>query len=276
MFAPGRFVLFVTVAVALLATACSTRSVSEIKPRPAEGSSSTDDSSADDGESDGASPCYSTTLDVSNGEAAVPCSLPHVAEIIATVRPSTEGSAFPGAPELFEQGTAECGVAFRELTGVAIETAIPSLVVVFPDETSWSDGNRTIACVLEYPRALSDTLGDLDPRRALGLASFYGLETGDCLPSLDQSEGALVLVPCEQDHTIEVFEVLSIDDSTYPGDEEMDSQALEHCFAEYETLYGITESVDDAPFDYLAPTEQSWADYSDRSIVCLAAVSAGP
>jgi len=269
--------------VMLLSTACSTRSVSEIKPRVSDDASAVEssptdadaDADTDTGTDASASACYLTTLDVSNGEEPVACSLPHVAEIIATVRPVAAGSTYPGAAALRDQGTGACADAFRDLTDVAIETAIPSLVVVFPDETGWSGGNRTIACVLEFPRALSEALADLDPRRALGLASFYGLETGDCLRSLDQSEGALVLVGCEQPHSIEVFDVLTIDDATYPGDIEVDTQALDHCFSEFENLYGVAESVDDAPFDYLVPTEQSWTDYDDRAIICVAAVNPG-
>lgn len=274
MFTLRRLLVIVAATCLVTVAGCSTRSVSEIKPRPTtDGTGAVETAAA--GDDGSASPCYSTTLDVSTGEAPVPCSLPHTAEIVATVRPSTTGAGFPGEAELLSQGTEECADAFRDIAGVAIETAIPSLVVVFPDESGWSDGNRTIACVLEYPRALSETLADIDPRRALGLASFYGLETGDCLRSLNQTDGGLVLVGCDAVHTIEVYEVLSIDDAAYPGDQELDSQALEHCFAEYEELYGVAASVDDAPFDYLVPTEQSWTEYGDRSIVCLAAVSAG-
>jgi len=265
--------MVVALAVMLLTTACSTRSVSEIKPTLNDDASAAADSSSADGES--ATACYLTTLDVSEGEDAVPCTLPHVAEIIATVRPNGTGSTYPGASELREQGTADCSGAFRDLTGVAIETAVPSLVVIFPDESGWADGNRTIACVLEYPRALSNPLADLDPRRALGLASFYGLQAGDCLRSLDQSEGGLVLVDCEQSHGIEVFDIFTVDEAIYPGDEELDTQALGYCFDEFENLYGTVESVDEAPFDYLVPTEQSWADYDDRAIICLAAVASG-
>lgn len=284
MFTVRRLTVILLAACTVVAAGCSTRSVSEIKPRLAADASTdrsetdpaAEESAADDtSDSSDTSPCYLTTLDVGDGEAPVSCSLPHTAEIVATVRPSTTGSAFPGAEELFRQGTDACVVAFREISGVAIETAIPSLIIVFPDETAWNDGNRTTACVLEYPKALTESLADIDPRRALGMASFYGLETGDCLESLDQSGGGLNLLSCDAPHTIEVYDVLTVDDAVYPGDVDMDSQALAHCFAEYEELFGAVATVDDAPFDYLIPTEQSWNEYDDRSIVCLAVVSPG-
>ncbi|MPZ23904.1 MAG: hypothetical protein GEU28_10225 [Dehalococcoidia bacterium] len=83
------------------------------------------------------------------------------------------------------------------------------------------------------------------------------LEEDDCFS--DQPSGEVTdvdLVDCDDDEaSYRVIEVVDVGGDSYPGDIELDEQARNDCSAE--TTF------------YLIPSEESWEEADDRTIVCL-------
>ena len=98
------------------------------------------------------------------------------------------------------------------------------------------------------------------------------LKPGDCFNDPDVSGTtqvtALEAVPCEEPHDNEVFHVFDLDDGDFPGADEVKQLGLERCEPEAETYLGAPPEDSGLLIIPVTPTEGSWNDQDDRTIIC--------
>lgn len=118
---------------------------------------------------------------------------------------------------------------------------------------------------------------------ALGLSacskevSANSLEVGDCTnDDFTGAVGEVDTVDCADSHTAEVFAVFDVDGDDFPGTADIQSQAAEGCngdrFSEY---VGTPYEESEIYTTYLVPTEETWNEADDRTIICLAVTQDG-
>ena len=104
-----------------------------------------------------------------------------------------------------------------------------------------------------------------------GDASVFELRAGDCLapaPELTGEVAELPLVPCDDEHTQEVFGIVPHPDESYPGAEAVAAWADGACLTELEETLDLT--LDDGVFvSYLLPTFDGWNTDDDRDVTCV-------
>ncbi|WP_052666298.1 septum formation family protein [Nitriliruptor alkaliphilus] len=97
------------------------------------------------------------------------------------------------------------------------------------------------------------------------------LQAGYCLDVPPGTTGEVAdvrVVPCEQEHTQEVFAVRPVEGDAFPGAGELAVLADTTCVDALQTDLGLT-LADGLYFSYLLPTFDGWTNRSDRSIVCV-------
>jgi hypothetical protein len=97
------------------------------------------------------------------------------------------------------------------------------------------------------------------------------LEVGDCIEEEEDITGAVDSVPtidCEEDHVAEVVGKFEVEGEEFPGEAELETEAEEGCREAFEEHTGEPPG---AAFriEFLTPTEESWDDADDRTIICL-------
>ncbi len=106
-----------------------------------------------------------------------------------------------------------------------------------------------------------------------GPASVFELEIGDCLYNeLGQIGEAVLeipLVPCEVDHTHEVFFKVDHPEGPYPGSAAIELFAELQCVGAYYDYVGVELSESVYYFTYIFPSVSTWNDDKDREIVCF-------
>jgi hypothetical protein len=78
---------------------------------------------------------------------AGPCTRPHNAQIFAEFSPT--GTSFPGNTALDKQASLGCQARIAGNIDKSKITDAMSLSYLVPQEQSWADGHRTIACFIE-------------------------------------------------------------------------------------------------------------------------------
>ncbi len=135
---------------------------------------------------------------------------------------------------------------------------------------SWRWG-AVLTCLL-LVGCSGDDLRDGDGRVVeAGEASVFELQVGDCLDPGNDVSGEIadvLVVPCEEPHTQELYAILNHPDDTYPGATEVAAYADGACLNELEDTLGFT--LDDGLyFSYLLPTFDGWNTGGDRQILCV-------
>jgi Domain of unknown function (DUF4190)/Septum formation len=85
---------------------------------------------------------------------ATPCADPHDAEVISII-PLREG-AYPGEDEVIAAADRDCG---RDFEGTAALVPGAEPFYLYPTETSWGDGDRTITCIAAFAQPERRSLG---------------------------------------------------------------------------------------------------------------------
>jgi hypothetical protein len=113
-----------------------------------------------------------------------------------------------------------------------------------------------------------------------GVVSTQRLREGDCFldPGLvglgageTKRSSSVRAVPCSQPHDLEVFAVVRVEATSFPGDENIAAQADTDCRARFDSYVGM--SFDDSTLDifYYLPTAGTWSRMNDRTITCSVA-----
>ena len=98
------------------------------------------------------------------------------------------------------------------------------------------------------------------------------LQAGDCFN--DPEEGSstqvteLQAVPCDEPHDNEVFHVFDLDDGDFPGADEAKELGLAGCEPELEAYIGATAEEAGLAIVPVTPTEESWNNRDDRTVIC--------
>ena len=144
-------------------------------------------------------------------------------------------------------------------------------------------GRRVVTAALAgaFALGLVAGCGDDEPTRDdegaiaeegdLGVTS---VKVGDCFNDPEGAvEGveveALAAVPCDQPHDNEAYHRYDLPDGDFPGQEQVEQEALEGCVgAEFQSFIGV--SYDESAFEVttISPTEETWNDLDDREVIC--------
>lgn len=200
----------------------------------------------------------------------VACIGPHIAEFFAvTQRTEPPDAPWPGLEVIQEDASRFCNREFERATGVAGEITALDILFFRPDETTWSAGDREIACFVRYDAPTSQRLVDLDPTRAFGMVSTFALERGDCIA--DDSliaQVAVRLVDCAEAHWFEVFASQPMLDGPFPGEAEVLQFVDTVCDGAFEAYVGVPRGQSGFAVERVFPTEQSWDEWDDRVVSC--------
>ncbi|MGB5756227.1 MAG: septum formation family protein, partial [Acidimicrobiales bacterium] len=210
--------------------------------------------------------CHQTPADTM-ASVEVPCGRLHTIEVYAVGTLAGDGAApFPG----LDAAVALCDQEFRTRHGIGIGLAtILERSVVRPSEDSWLAGERDVACYVTYPAPTTLTLDGIDPLRAFGRVSVYGLQAGDCLVDFERTSTGFGLVDCWQPHDAEVFTSVVLDDGPFPGEAEIDRIADETCFGDpFAEFVGIPYESSTLTSMAGRPTASTW-DHGHRTIACI-------
>ena len=108
---------------------------------------------------------------------------------------------------------------------------------------------------------------------AEGTVTLFDLELGDCLNDagipLRSDMTDVPRVSCEEPHDSELFAILGVEGSTFPGEREMVTQGQDRCARAFGDFIGIPFANSTLDFRFYYPTASSWAQ-GDRTIYCLA------
>jgi hypothetical protein len=106
-----------------------------------------------------------------------------------------------------------------------------------------------------------------------GMSSVFELELGDCLKSelglIGDAVLEIPLVPCDLEHTHEVFFKAEHPEGPYPGSAAIELFAEQQCVGAYYDYVGVELSESVYYYTYLFPSVGTWNDDTDRQIVCF-------
>lgn len=102
-------------------------------------------------------------------------------------------------------------------------------------------------------------------------------EVGQCTnQDLTRLVGEIDSVDCAEPHTAEVYAIFDIDDDDFPGADAISDLAVDGCNGDrFEDYVGLPYEVSEIYSATLAPTEQTWNDADDRTVICLAGAQDG-
>ena len=111
------------------------------------------------------------------------------------------------------------------------------------------------------------------------LKQIDGLVIGQCfdqLPEPRQQPYAVLVIPCTELHTYEVFDQKKYTaagkaiaaGTAYPGDLVISNDADEQCIAGFQAFIGVEWAASHYEVQTWWPTQESWTAKNDRNIVC--------
>jgi hypothetical protein len=103
------------------------------------------------------------------------------------------------------------------------------------------------------------------------------LSVGDCFD--DPSEtgetiDSVPVVPCDQPHHNETYDLFELSGDEYPGDRQVDELASEGCLASFEAYVGERYEDSELEFSHVTPTEEAW-DEGQREVICFVYLPTG-
>jgi hypothetical protein len=86
---------------------------------------------------------------------AVPCELPHQAEVLSSLQ--VPGGSYPGEEAIVSRADRRCGAAL--VAAAAPKRHGPAPYFLHPTEQTWALGDREILCIATYEVPLRGALG---------------------------------------------------------------------------------------------------------------------
>jgi hypothetical protein len=99
------------------------------------------------------------------------------------------------------------------------------------------------------------------------------LEVGDCTSDdLTGAVGEVDTVDCDESHLFEVHATFDLEGDDYPGTTEVQELARDGCTGDrFEDYVGTPYAESEIYAEqFLVPTEQTWDDADDRTVICFA------
>ena len=79
----------------------------------------------------------------------VPCEEPHDSELFGII--TIDDDTYPGADVLVEKGQSGCQLRFSDFVGIDFRSSTLDFHFYYPTPSSWSQGDRTIYCMVVDP-----------------------------------------------------------------------------------------------------------------------------
>jgi hypothetical protein len=92
-------------------------------------------------------------------------------------------------------------------------------------------------------------------------------ETGDTIDSVP-------VVPCDQPHDNETYDLFELSGGEYPGDRQVEELASEGCLASFEAYVGERYEDSELEFSHVTPSEEAW-DEGQREVICFVYLPTG-
>ena len=106
-----------------------------------------------------------------------------------------------------------------------------------------------------------------------GQVTLFDLELGDCLNDagipLRSDMTDVPRVSCDEPHDSELFAILGVEGSVFPGEQDLVSEGQDRCQRAFGDFIGIPFATSTLDFRFYYPTASSWAQ-GDRTIYCVA------
>ena len=103
--------------------------------------------------------------------------------------------------------------------------------------------------------------------------SVMELTLGACVNDAKAPEGAdaeaLAVVDCATPHDSELYAILALENSSFPGEQALLDEGSTRCAAVFGDFIGVDFRSSVLDFNFYHPTASSWVD-GDRSIYCMA------
>ncbi|MFE6997740.1 septum formation family protein [Microbacterium sp. NPDC057659] len=170
-----------------------------------------------------------------------------VLSIIALVRP---GARWPG------------------VTGIIVSSVGALAVVTMLVSTAMISGIKELQG--DTSPAPASSSGATPPGSEV--IDWWELEVGDCMPS-DQpytdDSGEIVVVPCSEPHSDEVFHQYEMSQDVYPGDKATELEATETCREAFTDFVGTPFEDSELEYYGIWPNEDTWNQDDDRAVQCV-------
>ena len=106
-----------------------------------------------------------------------------------------------------------------------------------------------------------------------GDVDAFDIRLGDCFNDASSTSANVEItsidgVPCSEPHDNEVYALINLTQSSFPGDAAMETLAFEACLEKFEAFVGKDYESSQLDIFPIYPTRQSWNDLNDREVVC--------
>lgn len=163
------------------------------------------------------------------------------------------------------------GLAITGIVAGAVISVLTILAVIGLLIFSFTVGSKASSAdpfdVPTFPQDGGVTVGPSEA--APGDEDTFTLPVGVCLDDVPSGFiSSSNIVECATAHTYEVFSSFLLPEGAFPGDDAIASAAQQGCDAAFPAFVGIPYDQSALNYQYVAPTEGTWAD-GDREISCL-------
>lgn len=106
-----------------------------------------------------------------------------------------------------------------------------------------------------------------------GDVDAFDIRLGDCFNDAgstgeDVEISSIAGVPCSQPHDNEVYALVNLTQSSFPGEDAIGSIAFDVCLEKFESFVGKDYESSQLDIFPIYPTRQSWNELNDREVVC--------
>ncbi|GEB47361.1 DUF4190 domain-containing protein [Microbacterium testaceum] len=163
------------------------------------------------------------------------------------------------------------GLAITGIVAGAVISVLTILAVIGLLIFSFTVGSKASSAdpfdVPTFPQDGGVTVGPSEA--APGDEDTFTLPVGVCLDDVPSGFiSSSNIVECGTAHTYEVFSSFLLTEGSFPGDDAIASAAETGCESAFPSFVGIPYDQSALNYQYVAPTEGTWAD-GDREISCL-------
>lgn len=104
-----------------------------------------------------------------------------------------------------------------------------------------------------------------------GSTDVFTLQPGDCLNDNSVSDEVtnVPTVPCSEPHQYEVYGEVVLEGDEFPGDDVINQQADDGCYAQFAAFAGIAYEDSVLDYTYYTPLQEGWEQLHDRLVTCL-------
>ncbi len=105
-----------------------------------------------------------------------------------------------------------------------------------------------------------------------GSESVFDLRVGDCMDDLEETAARFTVdvTPCAEAHDAEAVSEFDLADGDWPGMSYVTREATRRCLDQVRSAAAGAPRIEEIEAFYLHPTEESWRQQNDRTVLCIA------